>query len=187
MMNYYQKRSFTFSTFINNLTKSFRNMGGIIKTMSSKRISRQFSEKIMLALTSVNKCRYCTLLHTSAALKVGCSSQEISDIFSFNIENLKEDEKIALVFAQTYAQNNTMVSREDLKCLVSYYGKEKAQDILNYIYMFYIGNLTGNTVDAFRSRLNGKPPENGSFLLEFLIYSLGFPLHKILMLKKFQN
>ncbi len=186
MLNYFQKRSFNFQSFKSSFTNAIRNFGGIMKTFRTKRISPQFSEKIMLALTSVNKCRYCALLHTSAALRSGCTQKEIESIFSFKLENLKEDEVAALSFAQNYAQNNAMVNREEIKGLLSCYGIEKTRDILNYIYMFYIGNLTGNTVDAFRSRLSGKPPENGSFLLEFFIFTFGFPLHRLLLLNKYR-
>jgi AhpD family alkylhydroperoxidase len=187
MMNYFQKRSFNLQSLIRSLTNCVRNFGSIVKTFTSKRISPQFAEKIMLALTSVNKCRYCALLHTSAALRNGCTQSEISAIFSFKLDNLKEDEIAAIAFAQNYAQNNAVVNRDDLKALISCYGKEKARDILNYIYAFYIGNLSGNTVDAFRSRLKRKPAENGSFLLEFLMYSLGFPVFSLILLNKYRK
>ena len=38
-----------------------------------------------------------------------------------------------------------------------------------------MGNLLGNTLDAFESRLKGVPPEKGSFLFELFIYSLALP------------
>jgi len=159
-------------------------MGGIIKAFTSKRISPVFAEKIMLALTSVNKCRYCAILHTSAALRGGCSQSEIENIFAFNLEKVNQEEAPALAFAKNYAQNNAVVDRADLKGLVACYGKNKARDILNYIYAFYIGNLSGNTVDAFKSRLKGKPAENGSFFIEFLLYTFGFPVFKMILLRK---
>lgn len=184
MLNYYQKRSYTFSSFIRSLKNAIGNIGSIMGTFRTKRISSVFAEKIMLALTSVNKCRYCAILHTSAALRSGCSKSEIENIFSFNLDKVNQEEAPALAFAQNYAQNNAVIDREDLKGLISCYGKDKARDILNIIYMFYIGNLSGNTVDAFRSRLKGKPAENGSFFLEFLLYSLGFPIFKMILLRK---
>ena len=50
------------------------------------------------------------------------------------------------------------------------------------IQMITMGNLFGNTIEAFGSRFKGKPPENGSLLFELFIYTFGWPF--ILILNK---
>ena len=50
---------------------------------------------------------------------------------------------------------------------------------MNYIRLISMGNLAGNTVDAFESCLNGIPSEDGSFFIELMFYILpGGPLLK---------
>jgi len=46
-----------------------------------------------------------------------------------------------------------------------------------------VGNLTGNTIDAFEARLKGLNVSKGNLLFEFLLYILGFPIHRALIFK----
>jgi AhpD family alkylhydroperoxidase len=135
----------------------------------------------MLAVTAVNGCRYCTFVHNKLALEHGCSPEEIQDISHFNYAGLNQDEIIALAFAQHYAESRDSPSRDALKRLWQYYGKDKARDILNNIQLITVGNLTGNALDAFKSRLRGVPPEHGSFGFEFIVYLIGLPVTRFIM------
>ncbi|MFX0101529.1 MAG: hypothetical protein ACFFCS_18280 [Candidatus Hodarchaeota archaeon] len=63
--------------------------------------------------------------------------------------------------------------RESIKRLGKYYGVKKARAIIHALDGIWIGNLTGNTLDAFKSRLKGIPPEKGSFLLELIVFVIG--------------
>ncbi|MHA1476495.1 MAG: hypothetical protein ACTSQ5_15080, partial [Promethearchaeota archaeon] len=56
-------------------------------------------------------------------------------------------------------------------------------DIINYCIMITIGNLLGNTVDAFNSRINGIQVVDGSFIFEFFVYLIGGLPTKILFNK----
>ena len=39
--------------------------------------------------------------------------------------------------------------------------------------MITMGNLLGNTIDAFDSRINGIQVKNGSIIFEFIVYLIG--------------
>lgn len=172
----FQKRSFTFNSFSRALATVVRDARGIIQTFLSKRITRSFSEKIMMAVTSVNGCRYCSHVHTKMALENGCSPREIQEILAHDLHDCREDEVIALAFAQHYAETKDAPSKDAYQRMTKFYGRARARDILHYIQMITIGNLAGNTLDAFRSRLNGRPSENGSWFCEFLFYLIGAPI-----------
>jgi hypothetical protein len=79
-----------------------------------------------------------------------------------------------------YAEQEGNITQDDLDTLKQYYGKKSAA-ILLAVMMINFGNLSGNTIDAFESRIYGNPPENGSLLLEFLIYFLGGRIFKDIM------
>ena len=171
---YYLKRHFTFKGFILLTRTILSNLRSIFNTLKSKRISRKFKEKILLTITAVNKCRYCTMVQTRISQKMGLSRDDIKKIFSFSFNELEEDEINAIIFAQHYAENNQKPSKKAVKDLLSSYDIEKVRDILNYIILITYGNLMGNTIESFESRLKGCPPENGLLIFEFLVYSLGF-------------
>jgi len=141
-------------------------------TARSKRIDHSFAEKIMLAVTQVNGCRYCHYGHTKTALRAGVSPQEIARISAGDLGDFPEDEAIALFFGQHYAETGGNPDAEVFERFVNYYGEKRSRDILGYIRMIMFGNLMGNTFDAFLSRLRGNPSLDGSLISELAILSL---------------
>lgn len=170
---YFNKLTYTFRTFISDFTRMTRNRHRIKDASRSQRVSRIFAEHIMLVITSVNGCIYCEWGHTKFALKEGSTSEEISAVLAFNFGKLPPEEHVGLLFAQHYAKTLGHPSKVSLHRLVKEYGLEMSQDIISYCEMITMGNLLGNSVSAFISRLHGIPPKDGSFFFELLIYVLG--------------
>ena len=179
----FKKRTFTFRSFMKNMQIFIANQKKITDTMKSKRISSDFSERIMLAVTAVNGCRYCEWGHTKMAIESGCTDEEIKNILDLDFQGLKKDEITALAFAQHFAESKENPSKKALNNLVKVYGTQKAEDIINYCRMITMGNLLGNTVDAFDSRMKGIQVIDGSFLFEFLVYMIGGVPTKLLFNK----
>ncbi|MHA1707894.1 MAG: carboxymuconolactone decarboxylase family protein [Candidatus Heimdallarchaeaceae archaeon] len=180
---YFKRRTYTFSRFVKDTFRLFRKRTNIREAMRSGRVSEQLREKIMLVVTVVNGCIYCKWGHTKLALEKGCTEEEIENIMIHDFNSCDSSEVVALAFAQHYAETKGNYSKEAYDRLVEVYGMEKALDILIIIEMITIGNLLGNTFDAFESRFKGKPPEQGSFFFELIVYILGFPFLKILRRK----
>jgi AhpD family alkylhydroperoxidase len=178
---FFPKRTFTFKTFRKELRRFYRHRKGMIDTFKSGRITQAFIERIMMAITAVNGCRYCAFVHSRMALEQGCTEAELQDIMNFNYRGICADEVVALTFCQHYAETNRHPSKDAMRRFISYYGPQKARDIYHIISGIYFGNLMGNTADAFESRLRGRPPENGDAVFEFLVYILGgFVMKKVM-------
>lgn len=126
-----------------------------------REVSRAFAEKIMLAVTQVNGCRYCNYAHSRAALRAGVSEAELRQLLALELGAFPEHEAVALAFAQHYAETEGRPDPAALRRLRDYYGPA-AGEILTYIRMITIGNLYGNTFDAFLARLSGRPAPGGS-------------------------
>jgi len=145
----------------------------------SGRISKAFAEKIMLAVSAVNGCRYCSYGHARTALTSGVSPQEVDRLLSGEVGHVPADEAPARFFAQHYAESGDRPAPDMVQKLVETYGQEKARDILAHIRMITFGNLSGNTVDALLSRLRGCPAEGsslGSELVTLALLVLGTPV-----------
>ncbi len=144
-----------------------------------KRVSKAFAEKIMLAVTAVNGCRYCSYGHAKTALASGVSQEEVDLLLSGEVGHASPEEAPALFFAQHYAESNGYPDPEMMQKLVETYGQDKARDILAHIRMITLGNLSGNTFDALLSRLRGRPAEGssmGSELATLALLVLGTPV-----------
>ncbi|MFX1285833.1 MAG: carboxymuconolactone decarboxylase family protein [Promethearchaeota archaeon] len=170
---FFKKRTYTFRTFFKDILKILGHRHYIRDTHQSKRISKRFSEHIMLVVTGINDCIYCEWGHSNFALRAGSSKPEIEALLSQQFRNFPSDEIAALVFAQHYAESSGYPSKEALSRLIKEYGKEKGRDIIIFCEMITVGNLLGNSISAFLSRLKGIPPEHGSIFFEIIVFLCG--------------
>ena len=103
----------------------------------------------MLAVISVEGCRYCSFLHSKLALKGGVEADEIRQLLSGEFKECPEDEVIAILYAQHWAESNACPDPEASRKLLEQYGSEKANAIHLMLRMIRLGNLLGNTWDYF--------------------------------------
>lgn len=166
MQRVFNKRIYTFSTFVSGVQEVFDHMGDLRVAARSQRVSKAFAEKIMLVVTGVNGCRYCSYGHSRAALAAGVPAAELEKLLAGELGNFPEEQAVALAFAQHYAESKCQPDPAAWQRLVEYYGAETASDMLAYMRMITFGNLFGNTFDAWLSRFAGKPAPGSSFLSE---------------------
>ena len=145
----FQKKYFTPRALLRGAARFTRNIPALRRAKHADRVSDQFAEKIMLAVTSVNECQYCSRFHTDLARDVGVDEATIASILERDIDTAVEDDELpALVFAQQYAEADESPGQEAHDALVDAYGSETAVDILAFVRAIYFGNLLGNTYDA---------------------------------------
>jgi len=152
-----QRRLYDVKTFYGLLEDLLVNFGEMRAVMKGKVIDKGFSERVMLAVTQVNGCRYCSYFHTGEALKNGMSKAEVEALLNGEFGDAPTDELVALLFAQHYAETVGTPDHDAWQQVVNTYGPEKAKAILTAIRVIMVGNLHGNMIDALRSRLTGKP------------------------------
>jgi len=166
----FNKRSYTFRTFLKDIKQLLIRFPQMKGAFTSGRISKQFAERIMLAVTAVNDCQYCIYGHSGSSLKSGVAAEEVVSIMNFEYDSSSFDEIVALNFAKQYAETNRLPSKKAYDELVNYYGIEKVNDIFIFIHIVSLGNFLGNTVEAFEARKNGYVIENGSKFFETIAY-----------------
>lgn len=117
-------------------------------------ITPAFRERLMLAVTAVNACRYCAYLHARLALTTGLARAEIEQILSGVVENAPAHERVALAYAQHWAETNARPEDAARATLVATYGEDTARAIELVLQMIRVGNLMGNTFDYILYRLS---------------------------------
>lgn len=151
-----------FYSYLSDLIGNFK----AIKTAKST-LDKQFQNKILLAVTQVNGCRYCSYLHTKHALESGMSEEEIKSLLAGEVGDIDNEESVALIFAQHYAETQANPDRESIQRLFDIYGDEKANAIIGVIQAIMTGNIHGISIDLLQSRLKGKSDPDSSFWTEF--------------------
>jgi AhpD family alkylhydroperoxidase len=169
----FNKRIFTFSTFAASARDLFAHLSELPSAFTQHRISHAFSEKIMLAVTQVNGCRYCSYAHTHMALQAGVSEVELRDLLMGEFSHIPAQELIAVLFAQLYAEQADRYDATAWQRLQDTYGVEVANDILTHIRVITFANLYGNTFDALLERLRFHPVRGSHFFDEVTVLSAG--------------
>ncbi len=119
------------------------------------RISPAFRERLMMAVTEVNDCRYCRTFHVQQAYQVGLSEQEVQTYLSGIIpEDIPPEEKLAVGYAKYWAENDAQPDLESQNQIREAYGEEGFDAIQIILRMIRMGNLLGNTGDYFLFRLS---------------------------------
>jgi AhpD family alkylhydroperoxidase len=131
-----------------------KKSGRIRGLMRKKLISKAFRERLMLAVTSVYGCRFCSWAHTREALKGGINREEIVGLLQGSVDGCPQEEAVALLYAQHWADCDAKPDHEAINRLVETYGLEKAETIDLTLRMIRVGNLAGNTWDAFLARVS---------------------------------
>lgn len=176
MKGNFSKRVFTPGSLVEILAGIVKSAPSMPGTFTSGRISPAFRERILLAVTSVNRCRYCQWVHSDLAAASGISGEQIATLLGSSTNSVPENEKAALLYALHYAETNRNPSPLHRQQLVDTYGPDTAQDIENWIQLIFFANLSGNTFDSFLSRMRGEPSAEGNALFEAMFAVLSAPV-----------
>ena len=131
------------------------NRSTLKAAMRGDLISLQFRERLMLTVTEVNGCRYCSYYHAREALKTGISEGELASLLEGGLPaQTPHDEIPALLFAQHWAESGTHPEPEIQQKFEQTYGPEKSAAILIILRMIRVGNLSGNLWDCLLYRIS---------------------------------
>lgn len=128
---------------------------GLIRRTVRETISFDFHERLMMVVTEVNGCRYCSAFHAKEALKSGISNEELKVLLAGEIPaDAPLEEVPALVYAQHWAESNAQPDAAAVERLVEVYGQAKADAIHIVLRMIRTGNLSGNLLDFILFKLS---------------------------------
>lgn len=130
----------------------------LVEAAVKPKISGALREKIFLAVTSVNDCRYCKWGHSHWAMAQGVPLEEVNQILAHQIGSRQAEnpgEAAAILFAQHYAEHLDRVDPELIANLCKHYSEAETAEILAYVRFITLTNLTGNTLDSAFDRLRG--------------------------------
>jgi len=163
------KRTYTPKTFMADIAWMLNHLDDVRAAHRSGRVDKAFAERIMLAVTNVNGCRYCDYFHARQALAIGIDESELQQLYAGEFGHLPEGQAVAIAFAQHFAEQKGKPDPLAWQRLQTFYGPDTARDITAYIHMITMGNLLGNGADALLFRLQGKPMLGSKFLDELAV------------------
>jgi AhpD family alkylhydroperoxidase len=139
--------------------------------------SRALREKVILGVTSVNDCRWCSWLHSGIALKHGVNLHELQSLLgSGTFGAVDEREATAVLFAQHFAETLRQPTPEARRALARQFTPWQRLEIMAWIHFIYFCNLAGNSADAWLARFRGWEVPDGHPLPEALAGLVAAPV-----------
>jgi AhpD family alkylhydroperoxidase len=124
--------------------------------------SRALREKVMLGVTSVNDCRWCSWLHSGIALAHGVDLEELKSLLEPGTFGALDDrEGTAVLFAQHFAETLRRPTPAARRALARQFTWWQRTEIMAWIHFIYFANLAGNSADAWLARLRGMQVADG--------------------------
>ena len=130
--------------------------------MGVKGIDAPLFERLFLAETEVNGCRFCAYAHSRAALKQGVPDGEIRELLAREWSHVPEGERPAVAYAQHWTETYGKPDPEAVATLEQTYGAEMVERINVALRLMRFCNYSGNLVDlclfkASFGRFGGSP------------------------------
>jgi len=125
----------------------------LLRTTMRGGLDAAFRERLMLVVTGVNGCRYCSYAHARQALAEGILQEEISRLGERTFEGSPTEEIPALLYAQHWAEADGTPDPDARAAVRQVYGDEALARIEIVLRMIRVGNLLGNTWDYVLYRL----------------------------------
>ena len=171
----FRKRTFSLPRYARSLAAVMTASPVLARALIRPRISRALREQVMLAVTSVNDCRYCNWGHTVLALRNGVDLAALRQtLHSGSASADSTPEEVAIWYAQHVASEQGDADPGAERALAAAWTPAEQAEIKAYITAITFGNLVGNSADAWLARLRGVPVEGGHPAGEAIAALAGF-------------
>jgi len=177
MARQFSKRTFTLPLLATSFGALVLYMPVRWITLVKPATSRALREKVMLGVTSVNDCRWCSWLHSGIALKHGVDIDELQSLLDRGTFGaVDEREATAVLFAQHFAETRRRPTPAARLALARQFTPWQRLEIMAWIHFIYFANLSGNSADAWLARLRGWEVADGHPLAEALAGLVAAPV-----------
>lgn len=175
-MNTFKKRTFTLPLLAASAAAALRQFPVAVRALRRPATSRALQEEVMLAVTSVNDCRYCDWVHTGLALEAGVDLASLHATLSCGDRYLSERDAAAVFYAQHFAETQRQPTAQARARLHAHFSPAEVRELEAFIDLIWFANLSGNSADAVLARLRGQEVPEGHALAELLAAALAAPV-----------
>jgi AhpD family alkylhydroperoxidase len=135
-------------------TREIMSHRDVLRSTMRGGLDPAFRERLMLVVTGVNGCRYCSYAHARQALSEGISEEEIEMLGERAFHGSPTEDVPALLYAQHWAEADGQPDPAVRATVVERYGEATVERMEIILRMIRMGNLLGNTLDYLLHRIS---------------------------------
>lgn len=139
---------------LTDLRSALSRRDALRSAMRGEGLDPAFRERLMLVVTGVNGCRYCSYVHAREALAEGISQDEVKALGENMFEGSPPEEVPALLYAQHWAETDGKPDPAIRERIEERYESDVLERIEAVLLVIRMGNLMGNTLDFVLYRLS---------------------------------
>ena len=154
----FRKRTITTRQLLGDVISLTPSVGTIYRVWLKHEIDPGFREELMLTVSELNHCRYCTWAHHEWAQMVGVSDEELAQVEQLDPKGFDRRKWLAISYVRAMVSAN--FGRIDdvlVGEMKTNYSAQEIKEIDIVARIMDIANRSANTWDALLSRLRGGP------------------------------
>jgi AhpD family alkylhydroperoxidase len=176
-MQAFAKPTFDLPLLARSLRSAVTHLPALARGLVRPSTSPALREKVMLGVTAVNDCRYCSWVHTGLALQNDVDLNELSHLLdAATFGEVQGRDAVAILFAKHFADTRREPSPEAQAALAREFTPREREEIMAYIHAIWFANLSGNSADAWLARLKGIEVAGGHPLAEAIAAVVAAPV-----------
>jgi AhpD family alkylhydroperoxidase len=174
----YDKPIWTLRRLLEVLPSLPAQLARVLPTVWGARLSNAERERVMLAVATANRCRYCQVAHGGLGRAAGLSADEVSSLLrGDDAPPLGERDRLALRYVRDRAAREFRSADPALRDEVqARLGREGLETIDATAQVMNFVNRFGNSFDALLTRLAGRCEATGASWLDLAVVSTAFVL-----------
>ncbi len=166
------KPVWTLRRLVNVLPTMPAHLRRLTPTPWNRPISDRLRETLMLAVAAENRCWYCQTAHGVFGRATGLSEREVSALLAGDDVCFPEDHQVALAFVRDLARRGFESQSDELRrALTERFSRAQCEAIEATAHVMNFANRFGNTFDAARNRLLGRPDCSGATSVDLALVS----------------
>jgi AhpD family alkylhydroperoxidase len=170
----FRKKTMTAKEFLRSTASLVPDAGALYRVWGKRELDPGFREELMLAVSKLNDCRYCSWGHYEWAHIAGVSEEELAQIEQMDPTDFDRRKWLAISYVRALVSANFgEVSADLMTEMRANYTDREIEEIALVAKVMDIANRGANTWDSMLSRMRGKPAAE-SRLLDEAVLSVAF-------------
>jgi AhpD family alkylhydroperoxidase len=166
----FKKRTITAPELAGRLASLAPELGTMYRVWLKQEVDPGFREELMLAVSQLNGCRYCSWGHHEWAQISGVSNQELAQLEQLDPAGFDRRKWVAISYARALVKQDFRRVQPELRRAMQHkYSPREIRQIELIANVMDIGNRGSNTFDAMLSRFKGVPAPDSRILDELIL------------------
>jgi AhpD family alkylhydroperoxidase len=166
----FKKRTITAPQLMGRLASLVPELGTMYRVWLKQEVEPGFREELMLAVSRLNGCRYCSWGHYEWAQISGVSNEELAQVEQLDPAGFNRRKWVAISYVRALVTENFERVQPELRRAMQHkYSPREIRQIELIANVMDVGNRGSNTFDAMLSRFKGVPAADSRIVDEVIL------------------